>query len=111
MSLDHQDAEDRELLTDIHDPSETERVNDAAIVEALNPQGKSEASPRANEILGSLPEENGDSSARYAGDDRGEHEEATQRRVRGIHRLKDSKTEDEDEACEGECVEADEEEG
>ena len=73
-------------------------MNEAAIPEALDPQGKRKASPCPREVLRGLPEEDGDASARYAGDDGGEHKKAAERRVRGIDRLEDAKTEDEHEA-------------
>ena len=78
--------------------------------EALNPQGECEPSPRADEVLGRLPEENGDTSSRDARDSGRKHKEAANGGIGRVDGLENAKAEDEDETYQREGVEADEEE-
>lgn len=49
----------RTELTDVHDPAETNRIDETAVPEALNVPAEGETAPRSNEVPRALPEENG----------------------------------------------------
>lgn len=98
-------------LTNVHDPAEADRADQPAIPEALNPQGEREAPPCPHEVLRCLPEEYCYTAACNAGNTTREHEETAKAFTRGIDRIEDAKLENQDEACEGERIEADEEKG
>ena len=53
-------------LTDVHEPTKTDGMNEAAIPKALKPQGEREATPSTDTVPGSLPEEDGDPASRNA---------------------------------------------
>lgn len=68
---------DEETHTNVEDPSETDGLDHAAIMETLNPQAKCEAAPSTNAITSPLPEENGDATASNASYGTGKNEHAT----------------------------------
>lgn len=54
-------------------------MDEPPISEALDPESESKPSPRTDEKLGGLPEENGHAASHDAGDGTGQHEETTKR--------------------------------
>ena len=54
------------VLTDVHDPPETNLMNETAISEALDPESESKSTPRADEIPRSFPKENGHTTSHEA---------------------------------------------
>jgi hypothetical protein len=48
--------------TDVQNPPKTNRSDEASVAEALYIQAKGDTSPCANEILGCIPEEYGDTT-------------------------------------------------
>ena len=64
------------MLTDVHEPTQADGMDQTAISEALDPPAESESAPSADEIFSSLPEEDGYTTAGDTGDSACENEEA-----------------------------------
>ena len=86
------------MLTDVQNPAKADLTYEAPISEALDVEGKREASPRTDEISRSLPEENGHATSHEAGYRACQHEEPTQCLRGWIHGFKHTEAEYENEA-------------
>ena len=86
--------------TDEHEPAEANRLDEAPIPEALNPQGEGEAAPRADEVLGRLPEEDGDASTSNTRHAAGQDEHTTDCVIWRVDGGKNPELENQDEADE-----------
>lgn len=78
--------------------------------ETLDPEGKGKATPSADPVASNLPEENRNGTSgepSYCGR---QHEHASKGFRRGVDRGQNAELQDKDEACEGEGIEANEEE-
>lgn len=94
----------------IENPAESNRANYTAFTEALDPQSKGKSSPRADKVLGVLPEKDGQATSHDTSDGRSQQEhppDSTGRRIDGIE---NPKLENEDNRRESEGVESDKEE-
>ena len=99
------------VLTNVHNPPKTNHMDEPTVSEALNPERKGKTSPCADEILRSLPEENGHATSHEAGYRACQHEEPTQCLRGWIHGFKHTEAEYENEADKRQRVEADDEKG
>ena len=97
--------------TDVEDPPKTDGLDNAPVMETLDPQSECETAPGADSIPRSLPEEDGDSATRDSSDGGGENKHAAKGLAGRIDGREDAEPEDEDEAYEGERIETNEKEG
>ena len=82
--------------TNVQDPAKSYRSNKPAVTETLHPKSNGKASPCADEVPGSLPEEDGHSAACDAGNATCQHEEASQCLGWRVDGLQNTELEDED---------------
>lgn len=60
--------------TNVHDPAETDRINQASVSETLYKQPKRKPAPCTDEVLCRLPEEDGNSSTNGTRNNRSQNE-------------------------------------
>jgi hypothetical protein len=106
----HQPIKTGMTHTEIQDPPETYGIDKTAIAEALDPQRQSKASPRANEILCTFPEEYCYATTSDACDSTGQNKHAAQGFTRWVDGGEHTKLEDEDETHQRKRIETDKEE-
>jgi hypothetical protein len=96
-------------LADVENPSEANRLDEAAGVEGLDPETKSKTTPGANTISGGFPEKNSDTATSYASNDTSEDKHATKGFAGRVDGGQHAVADDEDRADESKGVEASEE--
>ena len=87
--------------TDIHDPAETNRINQASISETLYKQPERKPAPCTDKIFGSLPEEDADTSTSDTRDERSQDKHPSQCLVWGIDSSQHTEFENQNDADKG----------